>query len=247
LTEEARTTLTVGNLTFKAAETLADEMDEHPLCDALAVTLNETDEQAALWNVVAFFTDAEKAEAARNALKLQKAEITDLVQRDWVKESLEGLAPVAAGRFFLYGGHDRERRRGGGISLLIDAGTAFGTGHHGTTEGCLLALDSILKRTRPRHMLDLGCGTGVLALAAAKATHTKVLASDIDPEAVRVTRLNGAINGAGPLLACVTAPGLAHRLIAESAPFDLIFANILARPLVSLAWSGRAALSSCLD
>jgi ribosomal protein L11 methyltransferase len=108
-------------------------------------------------------------------------------QQDWVRQSLEGLAPVTAGRFFLHGSHDRHRRRAGGVSLEIDAGTAFGTGHHGTTEGCLLALDEILKRRKPARILDVGCGTGVLAIAAARATGRKCVASDIDPEAVRVT------------------------------------------------------------
>jgi ribosomal protein L11 methyltransferase len=154
---------------------------------------------------------------------------------DWVKHSLEGLAPVVAERFFLHGSHDRERRRNGGVSIEIDAGTAFGTGHHGTTAGCLLALDAILKRGKPKHILDLGCGTGVLAIAAAQATKRKTLATDIDPEAVRVTRLNAALNDVGPLVNGVTAPGLKHRRIANTAPYDLIFANILARPLISLA------------
>jgi ribosomal protein L11 methyltransferase len=152
-----------------------------------------------------------------------------------VKRSLEGLAPVAAGRFFLHGSHDRHVRRAGGISLEIDAGTAFGTGHHGTTAGCLEALDDILKRSKPRRILDLGCGTGVLAIAAAQALKTKALATDIDPEAVRVTMNNAALNGVKPLLRGQTAPGLHHASIKQSAPYDLIFANILARPLASLA------------
>jgi ribosomal protein L11 methyltransferase len=161
--------------------------------------------------------------------------ISTLPDTDWVKHSLEGLAPVVAGRFFLHGSHDRERRRHGGVPFEIDAGTAFGTGHHGTTAGCLLALDAILKRRRPERILDLGCGTGVLAIAAALAAKRKTLASDIDPEAVRVTELNAKLNSVAPLLQSVTAPGLKHTRIAHGAPYDLIFGNILARPLISLA------------
>jgi ribosomal protein L11 methyltransferase len=121
------------------------------------------------------------------------------------------------------------------VPLEIDAGTAFGTGHHGTTAGCLLALDSILKRRKLERILDLGCGTGVLAIAAARATKRTTLATDIDSEAVRVTRLNAHLNGVGQLVQAVTAPGLKHSRIADGAPYDLIFANILARPLISLA------------
>ncbi len=154
---------------------------------------------------------------------------------DWVRKSLEGLAPVTAGRFFLHGSHDRARRRAGGQSFEIDAGTAFGTGHHGTTAGCLLALDGILKHQTPRRMFDLGCGTGVLAIAAARATRQAVLATDIDPEAVRVTIGNAKLNALGPLTRAHTAAGLHHPVIRQSAPYDLVFANILARPLAALA------------
>jgi ribosomal protein L11 methyltransferase len=161
--------------------------------------------------------------------------VAALPEVDWVRRSLEGLAPVVAGRFYLYGSHDRERRRGGGISLEIDAGTAFGTGHHGTTSGCLLAFDALLKHRSPRGILDLGCGTGVLALAAARALRRSVLASDVDRVAVAVTRANAGNNGAASWVGTVFAPGLKHRRIAEGAPYDLIFANILARPLIALA------------
>lgn len=240
-------TLTIDHLVeSRAAEfaTLLDDRDEPPL----AVTLNEIDEAAKLWNVVAYFAGETEARASGLALEphLRQGEtfsIDALPDVDWVRRSLEGLAPVVAGRFFLYGSHDRERRRPGGISLEIDAGTAFGTGHHGTTSGCLLALDRLLKRGTPGRVLDVGCGTGVLAIAAARALRRAVTASDIDPIAVDVTRDNARNNGAGALLSAITAPGLKHRRIAASAPYDLIFANILARPLIALAGDLAASLA----
>ena len=184
--------------------------------------------------MVAYFPDDASAAAARGALGLA-ADIAAVPDVDWVRKSLEGLAPVAAGRFYLHGSHDRERRRGGGQSLEIDAGTAFGTGHHGTTAGCLLALDHILKRQAPQRIFDLGCGTGVLAIAAAQATRRPVLATDIDPVATRVAATNARINGAAPLVRTTTARGLDHPVFAHRGPFDLIVANILARPLMRLA------------
>jgi ribosomal protein L11 methyltransferase len=231
----ARVTLTIGNLSHEDSHKLAEQIENDFRLDPLAVTINETDEAKALWETVAWFETTALAEEAQSLLQKPQAVIADVPDLDWVKRSLEGLAPVAAGRFFLHGSHDRHVRRAGGVSLEIDAGTAFGTGHHGTTAGCLEALDDILKRSRPRRILDLGCGTGVLAIAAAQALKTKALATDIDPEAVRVTMNNAALNGVKPLLRGQTAPGLHHASIKQSAPYDLIFANILARPLASLA------------
>ena len=158
-----------------------------------------------------------------------------LPQTDWVAQSLKGLAPVAAGRFYLHGSHDRPSRPLNGHPIEIDAGTAFGTGHHGTTRGCLLAFEALAKQGKPARVLDLGCGTGVLGIAAALATKTPVMASDIDPEAVRVSLLNAKANGAGALLKAVTVAGTGHRALRECAPYDVIFANILARPLIHLA------------
>jgi ribosomal protein L11 methyltransferase len=232
---QARFILTCPSRSLDEAQALADLIDEHIAIDAMAVTVNETDEANALWNTVAYFEDEASARDAIRILNISGAEVSEVPDEDWVRRSLEGLAPVVAGRFYLHGSHDRDKRRSGGHSFEIDAGTAFGTGHHGTTAGCMLILDRILKQQKLMRIFDLGCGTGVLAIAAAKACNVKVLATDIDPEAVRVTKLNANLNNLGPRIRALTAAGLHHYAIRESGPFDLIFANILARPLVSLA------------
>lgn len=236
---DARFTCTIPDLPLDAAQALAEGIEDDLGVDALAVTVNETDETRGLWEVVAYFTDEAQAHEAAERFGSGVALFAEVPDRDWVRQSLDGLAPVNAGRFHLHGSHDRHRRRPGGVALEIDAGTAFGTGHHGTTEGCLVALDQILKRRRPISILDVGCGTGVLAIAAAKATGRAAIASDIDPEAVRVTAGNAKFNGVGPLIRSFVAPGLKDPRIAGAMPYDLIFANILARPLVALA-SGLA-------
>ncbi len=158
---------------------------------------------------------------------------------DWVRQSLTGLAPVTAGRFVIHGGHDRVRVPLNRIGIEIEAALAFGTGNHGTTRGCLVALDRICKSRRlhsyaPR-ILDLGTGSGVLAIAAAHALRTRVLATDIDPEAVRVARANVRHNRAGPMVDVIRADGVTATNIRARAPFDLIFANILLGPLLRLA------------
>ncbi len=239
----ARFTLAIPDLSHDDATDLASKLEEDFRFEPMAITINETDEQRMLWEVVLYFGAMEEAEETSRLIGIDAARIAPVPERDWVRQSLEGLVPVTAGRFFLHGAHDRHRRRSGGVSLEVDAGLAFGTGHHGTTEGCLLALDAILKRARPKHILDVGCGTGVLAIAAAKACRRPALASDIDPEAVRVTLGNARLNGVAPAIRAITAAGLKHPVIAVSAPYDLIFANILARPLVALASNLSAALA----
>lgn len=232
---EARFTLTIPALTHDGANALASALEENFRIEPMAITINETDEARGLWEVVLYFETEQDVADARELEELKGGAIAPMPQEDWVRRSLEGLAPVVAGRFFLHGSHDRHQRRPGGIALEIDAGMAFGTGHHGTTEGCLIALDRILKRRLPENILDVGCGTGVLAIAAARATGRPALASDIDPEAVRVTLANAALNGVKPLIGSFVAAGLSHPRIAANGPYDLIFANILARPLVALS------------
>lgn len=230
-------TLTIGDLSHHAALELAEQVENSFQMDALAVTINETHEARSIWETVLWFEDEQACLAAQENLQVSQGTIAPVPDEDWVRRSLQGLSPVIAGRFFLYGSHDRQLRRSGGHPLEIDAGTAFGTGHHGTTAGCLVALDEILKRNRPQRILDLGCGTGVLAIAAVTALKQKALATDIDNEAVRVTALNARLNGVMPSIVARTAAGLHNPVFRERGPFDLIFANILARPLASLAGS----------
>jgi ribosomal protein L11 methyltransferase len=158
-----------------------------------------------------------------------------LPDQDWIKLSQEGLPPVRAGRFFVYGAHDAGTVPPGVIPIRIEAGLAFGTGHHETTALCLGALSDLSKRRRFENVLDLGCGTGLLAIGAAKLWRKPVLASDIDVVAVEVTRENAAANGEAPLVRALTADGLTHPVLAQKAPYDLIIANILASPLTRLA------------
>jgi ribosomal protein L11 methyltransferase len=191
-------------------------------------------------------------EAAAGPAAAAALAFDSVAARDWVAASLAGLAPVRAGRFFVHGAHDRPAAPAGRIAIEIEAALAFGTGHHGTTRGCLLAFDALLKRRKLLRVLDLGTGTGVLAIAAARALHKRVLATDIDPVAVAVARANARHNGAGPQVMARRLAGTAG--LVGHARFDLIFANILLGPLIRmavplaglLAPNGRIVLSGLL-
>ncbi len=165
-------------------------------------------------------------------------------ERDWVANSLAGLKPVRAGRFLVHGRHDRSRVRANDVAIEIEAGLAFGTGHHGTTRGCLLHFDRLLKRRRPKRVLDVGCGAGVLAIAAAKVLRRKVWLGDIDPVAVAVANANAELNGVGALCRAVVSRGVEARTMREGEAYDLVFANILAKPLRLLAPSLAAVMSA---
>ncbi|HEY0106574.1 MAG TPA: 50S ribosomal protein L11 methyltransferase [Rhizomicrobium sp.] len=158
-----------------------------------------------------------------------------LPDQDWIRLSQEGLPPVRAGRFFVYGAHDAGEAPAGVIAIRIEAGMAFGTGHHETTALCLAVLSDLARRRRYRRVLDLGCGTGLLAIGAAKLWRRKVIATDIDPDAVAVTKENAMANAIAPLVAALLADGLTHPAIAAGGPYDLVVANILASPLTQLA------------
>jgi ribosomal protein L11 methyltransferase len=194
------------------------------------------------WDVTVHFAEAPDQALLRELVsqtageEIAKTITFDTVEaRDWVKATLEDLVPVPAGRFVVHGQHDRERVAANKLSIEIEAALAFGTGHHGTTRGCLLLLDHVLKAYRPRRVLDLGTGTGVLAIAAAKALHSGVLASDIDPPSVQVARENAWLNQTGHLVEMIRATGFSAPQFARRGPFDLVLANILANPLRQLA------------
>jgi ribosomal protein L11 methyltransferase len=203
-----------------------------------AVTVVQVEPNAEGWIVEAIFTAPPDAGALADRIEIAGFDSAALApvtlpDIDWVSATLERLKPVRAGRFLIHGSHDRGQHPPAGIAIEIDAGTAFGTGHHGTTLGCLKALDELLKRRRPRRILDVGSGSGVLAIAAFRASHALVAATDIDPEAVRVTRANARLNHAR--IRVQRATGTRSSWIRALAPYELIFGNILARPLVALA------------
>ena len=240
--------LTSPGLARQTAIELSDVLEACPWPEALAVSMVETDEAGDLWRIEAIYGDEPDSTGIDDALRRAGLDhaglaIAAVPQKDWVRESLAGLAPVVAGRLFVHGNHDRHLRPSGSISIEIDAGLAFGTGHHNTTRGCLVALQTVLKSHKPKNCLDLGCGSGVLAIAACKLTGITAIASDIDEAAVTVTRDNARLNGTAHLMRCVTATGLNHPAISAHAPYDLIMANILARPLISLAPAIAGALS----
>jgi ribosomal protein L11 methyltransferase len=194
------------------------------------------------WLVEAYFGFEPDEETIRALIAVAADEATAAAavfglteKRDWVANALAGLAPVRAGRFLVHGAHDREKVRSGDIGIEIEAGLAFGTGHHGTTRGCLILLDGLLKRRRPGRVLDVGCGAGVLAIATARALHEKVWLGDIDPVAVEVANANARLNGVGPLCKAIVSRGVENRELRQGAPYDLVFANILAKPLRLLA------------
>jgi ribosomal protein L11 methyltransferase len=162
---------------------------------------------------------------------------------DWVASSLAGLTPVRVGRFVVHGAHDRGKFSPNTIGIEIEAALAFGTGHHGTTKGCLAAIERTARLRKPRRVLDLGTGTGVLAIAAARTLHRPVVAGEIDPWAVIAARINARANRAGGYVRVVRANGIAHPAIGAGAPYDLVLANILLKPLQGLARPVRGLLA----
>ena len=283
MTSDSHTAVAVLETDQPSAHRVADLVTESFASDDVAVSL--VDNGASRWRVAIHFRAALDettvrdlvatvvGDAAAKTLRFERVAATD-----WVRESLAGLPPVTAGRFVVHGAHDRTKIPGNRIGIEIEAALAFGTGHHGTTRGCLLALDGICKsqKRRPlavhRHpevraqraskdagpgaravalrgsalraehlrvtglrILDVGTGSGVLAIAAAQALHQRVLATDIDASAVRVARVNAAFNRAGSFVEIITADGVTGRRLRERAPYDLIFANVLLKPLQRFA------------
>jgi len=224
------------------AEAAAAAMDENPLLEGVTYSILEEDEDHDVWRIDAFPTEEDEDGHIREALNAFDLTVTaeQLADADWLAMALSGLPPVRAGRFFVYGIHDRGIVPVNAVNLRIEAGAAFGTGHHGTTVGCLIAYNDLLKQKRFNRVLDVGAGTGVLAIAAAKTGTRTAVGTDIDPVSVRISNENATLNAAKARF--VHANGLNHRLVRQDAPYDLVFANILARPLVGLSQSIRGAL-----
>jgi ribosomal protein L11 methyltransferase len=239
--------------THRASFAVRDEQAAKGVVDALSEILGEGEAAIAAfegtdgrWDVTVHFADAPDQARFRERVGSAAGETVagticfDTIEaRDWVKASLADLVPVPAGRFIVHGQHDRAKVPPNKLGIEIEAALAFGTGHHGTTRGCLLLLDHVLKARRPHRVLDLGTGTGVLAIAAAKALHGQrqhpVLASDIDPPSVKVARANARFNATGNRVRTIRATGFSAPQFAQHGPFDLVLANILANPLRQLA------------
>jgi ribosomal protein L11 methyltransferase len=235
--------------THRVSFAISDEQAARRVVDVLTEVFFEGEAAVATferpdgrWDVSVHFAEAPDQDLMRelvtNAAGLEVASgiAFDVVEaKDWVKASLEDLVPVPAGRFVVHGQHDRARIAPNKLGIEIEAALAFGTGHHGTTRGCLLLLDHVLKSRAVRRVLDLGTGTGVLAIAAAKARRQRVLASDIDAPSVKVAQENARLNGTGPLVQVIRATGFSAPDFGKEAPFDLVLANILANPLKQLA------------
>jgi len=209
--------------------------------DGLPLSVFDLDEANGIKEVSLYATEEVDEIERRLRLIMDDAGVNAEIGRevlpdiDWVAKSLEGLQPVRAGRFLVHGSHDRHKRRTGDLAIEIEAGLAFGTGHHGTTSGCLEMIETVVRRERPKNALDLGTGSAVLAIAVAKLAHIPVLATDIDPIATKVAAQNVRLNRVSAYVETRTASGFADPIFKARAPFDLIVANILARPLMRLA------------
>jgi ribosomal protein L11 methyltransferase len=242
-TADAATTVAMFETDEQSAQHIADLVTETFAADDVAVSL--VDDGAGRWRVAIHFRTAPDATTIRQLVAAAGGDAAETLRfdrvaaTDWVRDSLAGLPPVAAGRFVVHGAHDRAKIPQNRIGIEIEAALAFGTGHHGTTRGCLLALDGLCKsaggRRTLRKILDLGTGSGVLAIAAARALRRPVLATDIDASAVRAARGNAALNRAGSFVEVVRADGVSGQKLRERAPYDLIFANVLLKPLQRFA------------
>ncbi|MGE0697781.1 MAG: 50S ribosomal protein L11 methyltransferase [Hyphomicrobiaceae bacterium] len=253
-------TLTADSATARLiSDRLAAGEDDDDGAGALATSWFE-DPEIKRWQVDAWYAEAPPAEAILARLgRLLPADaslsIEDVPDENWVAISQASLPPVAAGSFVVHGSHDRARIGRRRLAIEIEAGEAFGTAHHATTQGCLGAIDRLSRSHQPESILDLGCGSGILSIAAARVwPAARIVASDIDPVSVEVARANVAHNGERGRVKLVVASGLGHPAIRTRAPFDLVVANILAGPLIRLAPSvarivrpgGRLVLSGIL-
>jgi ribosomal protein L11 methyltransferase len=233
--------------TFTAFTTLSDSSMAEALGEALedlepepyGVGVFEIEDGSGMWEVGGYFMQApDDVELALLAAAHQAKPfvVSELPETDWVAKVRRELVPVAAGRFYVYGSHDADTVPDGVEPLLIEAAMAFGTGHHGTTQGCLRALDRLIGAGVTCHnVADIGCGTAVLAMAAARVWPETVWASDMDEVAVDVAEANVTANDLTGRVICLEALGFEHPQLHAAAPFDLVFANILKQPLIDLA------------
>ena len=225
----------------------------------MGVGVFELEDGSGAWEVGAYFHDKPDEISIlllENAFGTDGFAISEIPETDWVAKVKRELSPVEAGRFFVFGKHDLKKLPKDKVGLLIEASMAFGTGHHGTTKGCLLALNNLIaKGNKIDDVIDIGCGTAVLAMAVAKVSSSRVIASDVDQVAVEVALANLKANKLENRIVCFRAAGYEHTEIKSNAPFDLIFANILKSPLIDLAPSirkyiksnGHAIISGILD
>ncbi len=234
--------------TFTALTTLGSKSAADRLAEAMealtpaptGVGVLKVEDGSGVWEVGGYFVappDQAGLALLAAAFEARPFSVSELPEVDWVAHVRRELAPVTAGRFFLYGSHDADKVPDGVVALAIDAAMAFGTGHHGTTKGCLIALDRLAEnRFQPVTVADIGCGTAVLAMAAAKLwPEAAIIASDIDAVAVETATANLRFNDMDGAFPCVTCAGFDDPTLAGAAPFDLIFANILKAPLLELA------------
>ena len=240
------------------------ELPEAVEDDALSVSLFEIEDEATAdpigWRIDVLFRTPPDGEAVARELaaagaSVEQASVERVAPKEWARATELKLAPVTAGRFVVHGSHARDALPAGAVPIEIDAGLAFGSGEHATTQACLVSIDRLARRRRFERVLDLGCGSGVLAIAAAKCWPARVLAVDNDPIAVRVASDNAELNGVGRSIRTFLSDGYRHPAVRRGRPFDLILANILADPLIELAPAlrahlapgGRAVLSGLLD
>jgi ribosomal protein L11 methyltransferase len=225
------------------AEAAAAALEAEPATEALTFSILEEDEDRDVWRIDAFPTEADEQATIVEVLKAfpdLRVLVEKLADADWLAMALSGLPPVRAGRFFVYGAHDKGLAPASTVNLRIEAGAAFGTGHHGTTVGCLQAFHDLLKARRFERVLDVGCGTGVLAIAAARTGSPVAVGTDIDAPSVRIANENAQLNESTARF--VHAFGLNDPLVRGDGPYDLVFANILAPPLVALSQDIKRAL-----
>ena len=253
--------------TFTAFTTLLGKENASALGEALesldpapvGIGVFEIEDKSNTWEVGGYYTKKPneiELTLLSFAYGAKPFTFSDVPDQDWVSHVQRNLPPVEAGRFFLFGNHDAHKVPKSSIGLLIEASMAFGTGQHGTTKGCLLVLnDLIAEGVSPKKIIDIGCGTAVLAMAAAKIWDETIIASDIDPTAVAVAKINFISNKLEQKVSCIQSKGFSHPSISEEGPYDLIFANILKGPLIDMvpefsehcAFGGTIILSGLLN